>query len=421
MELSLNHLFRRARYILWAGFAVAVSMHLCLTQLSGLREEKKAAKPLTTRFVKRQPRLTKPLEMKKRPRPKRRAIQREMVSVKAKVERQQISSGLQPGQVVQSLARPRAVVNRFASFEQVALEPVFAQSITSAKESKAVVNMSLEMMDVEALDTGKHHAMVVQDPTDKQNIRGFFHLALAYPLSMRFRNAYNWEDRTNYGIIRLARRMNEWTPIRTDVTHRLSFDSREFFKTPWVYLMVIMNIEPTESEVQNLGKYLLGGGFFMAEGDASENKASSRMGYKYLMRFIRDALASQGWVQDRDWSHDVLPNNHPIFHTYYDFDGPPAGAGLYGTLRMGNTEMHPDGNDPTVRGIVIDGRLVVITTNQKYGLAWGSYGPDGHPASLSAYGHLDPRHVFEFGINIIVFALTQEGSITNRVMDTVGY
>ena len=68
---------------------------------------------------------------------------------------------------------------------------------------------------------------------------------------------------------------------------------------------------------------------------------------------------------------------------------------------------------------MIAGRLVIITTNQQYGLTWGSFGPDAHPRYLGVYGHLDPTQAFKLGINTIVFALTQEGSVTNRVMDSV--
>jgi hypothetical protein len=33
----------------------------------------------------------------------------------------------------------------------------------------------------------------------------------------------------------------------------------------------------------------------------------------------------------------------------------------------------------------------------------------------------DPTRQLQFGVNLIVFALTQEGSITNQVMDSVNY
>ena len=87
-SVSLKSLLKRARSTLWIGLGLAVAGHLALTQVGSFSDEDKTTKPLTTQFIKRQPRLTKPLELKKRPRPKRRMMQRRMVSVKAQADRQ---------------------------------------------------------------------------------------------------------------------------------------------------------------------------------------------------------------------------------------------------------------------------------------------------------------------------------------------
>ena len=69
--LSLG-LLSRSRNGLWVGLGLAVLAHVWLTQITQVRQADRAAKPLTTQFVKRRPRLTKPLDLKKRPQPKRR-------------------------------------------------------------------------------------------------------------------------------------------------------------------------------------------------------------------------------------------------------------------------------------------------------------------------------------------------------------
>ena len=92
-SLTLKFLLQRTRKALWIGLGLALALHLCLTQLGGLAETQKSAKPLTTQFIKRAPRLTKPLELKKRPRPKQRRMRRKMVAVKAKVDRKEMSAG----------------------------------------------------------------------------------------------------------------------------------------------------------------------------------------------------------------------------------------------------------------------------------------------------------------------------------------
>jgi len=60
--LSLAELLTQTRRLLAAGFGLAVVFHLSLTGVTGRGEEETAVKPLTTKFVKRQPRLTKPTD-----------------------------------------------------------------------------------------------------------------------------------------------------------------------------------------------------------------------------------------------------------------------------------------------------------------------------------------------------------------------
>ena len=51
---------------------------------------------------------------------------------------------------------------------------------------------------------------------------------------------------------------------------------------------------------------------------------------------------------------------------------------------------------------------------QNLGIAW-----ENIPVYQDKKLYLDNTRLLQFGINTIVFALTQEGSITNRVMESV--
>ena len=64
-DLDLKALIFKAQKVLPGALAVAAACHLTLTQWHGLAGEERTAKPLTTQFIKRAPRLTKPLELKK--------------------------------------------------------------------------------------------------------------------------------------------------------------------------------------------------------------------------------------------------------------------------------------------------------------------------------------------------------------------
>ena len=162
ISLHLGMLLNQARKVLWSAMIAAILAHVALTQIGSIQTAQQAAKPLTTRFVKRRPRLTKPLELKKRPRPKHRRIQREMIAIKARVDRRQQAMRIGPASMVAQLARPDAKVARSTAIQASALEPeAVAKAIEGTREPDHKIDMSLEMMDIEALDTGLYHAMII--------------------------------------------------------------------------------------------------------------------------------------------------------------------------------------------------------------------------------------------------------------------
>ena len=125
---------------------------------------------------------------------------------------------------------------RKVSVDQVAAtEPAaMAEEIVGQKEVQNTVDMPLEMMDIDALDTGQYQAMVIQDPNDKRNLKDFLRLAIVYPLTMRDLNLSNSDGRVRVGIIPLVRYLNVHTGIKASVGKGVTFDDRELMKTPWV-------------------------------------------------------------------------------------------------------------------------------------------------------------------------------------------
>ena len=372
--------------------------------------EKKRVKPLTTQFIKRAPRLTKPLELKKRPRPRRRQIQREMVTIRARIPHKGITSSIQASQVVSSLARPGVHLRRSVSFEPPGVEPeVLADAIAGAKDPQNTIDMSLEMVDIDALDTGQYHAMVVQDPTDKRNIKGFFHFARAYSVTMRSGGVVTSrkvEERINYGLMMIVQAMNKYTQIKSDLIGTITFDDMDLLQTPWVYATSYYAFSVTESEAANLGLYLLCGGFLFADGRNIDSPLD-----KSIRDMIQRALASQELEQGRDWAYEKLPNAHPIYHCYFDFNSLPPGQDT-GTWIPAH--LHPS----YMLGVTLAHRLMLILCHKYYVLTWGDWGRQ-HSSTPASMLNWDNTRQVQFGINTIVFALTQEGSITNRLADTV--
>ena len=418
-SLSLRGLLKRTRRALWIGLVLALGMHVISTQWSGFGEEQKITKPLTTQFVKRQPRLTKPLELKKRPRPKRRNIQRKMVAVKARMDRQQRISGFQPIQVLQGLARPQVAVGRGISFQATELEPqAVAEAIAGSKEAKNAVDMSLELLDIDALDTGQYHAMVVQDPSDKRNIQGFCHLAAVYlpRLHEHVPIAYApFNDYVMGSVRRLVEAMNRYTDIRTDLKGRLVLGDSEMFKTPWVFMFIkIGSYDLSDQEMDFMGRYMMAGGFVFA--DARGRAGGGYAGIDIHTGNLLGCLETQGVSV----TPEKLPSTHPIYHCYFDFEGPPPGADashLY-HKRAGYENFRNAHLIDHLGGLIVDGRLLAILSDKGYYHPWATWRPSYyHPWCQKQ----DPTLQLQFGVNVIIFSLIQEGSITHRVMDTLGH
>ena len=386
-----------------ASAGIAALVHLCLAGIAPADRQRQAAKPLTTQFVKRQPRLTKPLEMKKRPRPKRRHIERTMVSVKARVERRTGLVSVQAPRLVNSLARPAVSVARRTSVLSCETEPrAVAEAVVGTKQSRDVVDMSLEMVDVRALDTGRYQAMVVQDPSDKRGISGYFHFWM--PWGQHYSEdgtlGYDWPNMIKHAVRRLVLKLNEWTDIEADIKGIIGFDARELLDTPWVVLYYWYKMYPTDAELGNIGRYMHNGGFIHSQGEDTP--------------VIRDALEYGGSMEFKDWNWERLSHSHPIFHCYFDFPGgPPPGMVSIGYSVAGYGRA-PD--PPKVEAIEIDGQVAAIRDNAAYIDCWGYVGKGG---LASAWNNYDARRQLEFGVNSVIFALTQEGSITHRVMNAV--
>ncbi len=393
---------------------IAAAFHVSATKLSVLEVRRETVKPLTTRFVKRKPRLTKPLELKKRPRPRNRPMKRQLISVKVKVSAKSVSFAHQPLKVLECMTRPKGSVSRDIGFDKIELEPGIGLAETCvSKEPEKKVDISLEMLDIDALDTGDYHAMVIQDPYDKKKISGFFHLAVAYSRSATIEEDNYFPDLQ--ALPNLVRTINKYTDIRADITDAFSLDSSELFKTPFIFMTTHGNFNLTKSEALNLGRYLISGGFVFAD-DCLPRIGSS--GDLALRRMFKDALAAVGHEYETDWVFEKLPKDHPVYHCFFDFSAPPVGNDYHASGKQshatgGGGPEAVGGPYPFLHGVTIDGRLVGIMSNKDIGCAWNDWPRENPPR--------DNRRQLQFGVNLVIFALTQEGSITHQVMDSVTY
>jgi hypothetical protein len=145
------------------------------------------------------------------------------------------------------------------------------------------------------------------------------------------------------------------------------------------------------------------GGFVFADTDDFDVRVQ-RPWFRYLA--LQNLLLEALRIQGVDGSFEKLPNSHPVYHCYFDFDGPPPGFDGW------SKHYYPDFYEVVqyLRGLEIDGHLAILLSGKMYVVSWYASDP-----------HFDATRGRQFAVNTIIFALTQEGSITRRLMDSIQY
>ncbi|GBD94097.1 hypothetical protein BMS3Abin05_01695 [bacterium BMS3Abin05] len=162
------------------------------------------------------------------------------------------------------------------------------------------------------------------------------------------------------------------TGMRVATTEaRIKLTDERLFSYPILYLTGHGNIVFSETEVRNLRKYLIHGGFLYADDDYGMDK--------YFRREIKKVFPGKKLVE--------LPRSHSIYHIRFNF---PKG--------LPKTHEHYPG-PPRGYGIFYNGRMVVYYTyNTNISDGWA----DPHV-------HNDPEPVriqaLKMGVNIVIWAL----------------
>ena len=229
--------------------------------------------------------------------------------------------------------------------------------------------------------TGQYGGVVLEDPKTKQNIQGFVYLSLAW--GTRLRPAYP------RAIAALAQALNTDTYIRAQVTTHTSLSSTELHRRPFLYISAAEAFDLSTEEVENLGRYIKSGGFVLVENGRPD------LGFGPAEASLRNMLS----VALPGLGKPVrIPDRHAIYHSFYDLHGPPFG-GDYEPNASGTVQRPPPAE--SLEGIFINGRLAVVYSDMAYGGFWQQ--PFENESQL------------KMGINLVVFALTQEGSLARKL------
>ena len=172
----------------------------------------------------------------------------------------------------------------------------------------------------------------------------------------------------------------EYTQLRVDPReHVLALADPRMLQAPFCYLAGHKLVEFNPDERRNFEQYVRNGGFVFVDDCNHDIDGLFATSFEAQMADLFGPRALQ-----------KLPDTHPLYSSFFRFDGPPAtGFELNG---WGDDLVHEH-----LRGIAIDGRLGVLYSNKDYGCEWD-------------YDWRNKRWLAEdntkFGVNIVVYALT---------------
>jgi hypothetical protein len=394
--IDMEKLERETQKLLFLGLLVAVSFHAALgSYFIFKRTEVTVVKPPTMELVIRRPRMTKPFEFKKQ-RVKEREYQRKEIAERkptAEVTTKSVQEGL-----MGSVATYEMTTEMNIQTGEVFIPQGVEIEMATTREPEKQISMKEEMITLDDLDTGQYKAMIIQDPQDKQSIKGFIYISTLWGAQL--------EPAYKRAVIQLSDAVNRYTNITSKVDKHLFIDSSRIFDSPLVFLCVDGQFELTEIEARNFGDYLRKGGFAVFDNGEPDQEYSAAEAS--LRRAYRDALGS-------DAKFLPIPNNHGLYHCFFDFnDGPPQGSEVDTHLSLGRSnsgesvayQAHRTTMNKQVlylEGISIDNRLCAIYSDKGYADKWED--------------ETNNEPQLKMGVNMVVFALTQEGSISQQKMD----
>jgi hypothetical protein len=172
----------------------------------------------------------------------------------------------------------------------------------------------------------------------------------------------------------------DYTNLRVDPKERVvRLSDPAMLKAPFCYLAGHKLVEFNSAEAANFERYVRNGGFVLVDDCNHDIDGLFARSFERQMAKIFGTSALR-----------KLPNSHPLYRSFFKFDGPPATS----------FELNGWGDDLVhdyLKGIEIGGRLGLLYSNKDYGCEWD-------------YDWRNKRFLAEdntkFAVNIIIYALT---------------
>ena len=428
---------------------LVLSLALHLLVISGITQRERTTRftvlpPIMVKFIKRPPQ-QRTLSRRQRPL-QRPLVRRPSLQAVPVVAMRPAPSATRPLPVFQTsspqlptVSLPDRLVPSVPDFPARHIGPQLrAGALEGARQGADEIDLALELMDVQAMDTGRHRAMVVVDPKDRRNLKGFLYMSGVYSPSIdraEYEQAKDsrarayYDDQTPRLMVErrmlqgLADKMVTNTQVHVEVRDAVRLDDPQLLQVPFVLMTFATPFEFTDSEAANLGAYLTGGGFLFVDivRFLWPNYSDDELDIPAVRALIRASFEAVGYQEWKDWKFTRLEITHPIYHCFYDINSLPRGMRDMNFVVGGqDTPLTPD----YLEGIVVGDQLAGVYSMRGYADFFGGKGRElldwalaenviNHSSRFSAEEPL----VYNLGVNIVVYALTREGALARQFVD----
>ncbi|GLR17518.1 hypothetical protein GCM10007940_21330 [Portibacter lacus] len=172
----------------------------------------------------------------------------------------------------------------------------------------------------------------------------------------------------------------EYTTIPVNTTENIvPLSSEKVYQAPFCYITGHKLVQFTDQEKKVFENYVRRGGFVFADDCNHDIDGLFAKSFELQMKEI---FGEESLVK--------LPNDHPLYSSFFEFDGPPTTS----------QELNGWGDDLVheyLKAIMINDRIGVLYSNKDYGCEW-----DYDFRNKRWYKNDNTR----FGVNIVVHALT---------------
>jgi hypothetical protein len=242
----------------------------------------------------------------------------------------------------------------------------------------------------------------IQDPLNKQKVRGFVHIPTVWGEQLRV------PDHMGRVTIGLVEAIKKYAGIVAKVDSPIYLSSQHLNEYPFLYIATDKAFELTKTERDNFENYLRNGGFAVLESLWPQSSYFKGGDYSQGEISLKDMIRG---VLEEDARFSPIPVSHSLYHYFFDFeDGPPQGSEVVlVTPNYYNESFNGvDGRyssmpkpRPYLEGIFLDDRLAVVYSGKGYGSKW------------KEISNNDPQQ--KMAVNFVVYALTQDGGIANII------